>query len=376
MLRWVSVNNIVKINLSIIVVMSMCLSIALNATAQTPQSDNASLERQRLFAKAQLFSAIYEPELGVARPCEEAFKNGIKVCFDTLKNDGNSPYILLPNLSVNQPQPRAVVVLFHGLSDSPYFVSSIAEFLRLKGYVVIAPLTPGHGKIDADADMQDDALKARWYAHTNTVMQFAKEMAGESSLPVVIGGFSTGGALATYYTLTQPNDVAALLLFSGALEIGGSAETMAKVWGMKTLAKFLDGEYETQGAHPFKYPSVATYSGLVLIDVVRDIRDILANKTLSKPIFAAHSMDDNVTLFDGIKTLTDKVQGRHTIFKIDESYELCHADLPMNSVQIVNLTFDKSKINESEKCAVPKANPLHAQMLMMLEEFLTQRLPS
>jgi len=79
-------------------------------------------------------------------------------------------------------------------------------------------------------------------------------------------------------------------------------------------------------------------------------------------------------LFSGVEALTQQMTGEHTIFKIDESYDLCHADLPMSSAQIVNLTFDKTKINENEKCSVPQANPLHRKMLMMLDIFLSETL--
>jgi esterase/lipase len=337
----------------------------------TSQSDS---QMKVFFNKAQSFASIYESELGKPQACNEAFKNGVKFCFNALKNDGNAPFILLPNISQNHMQPKGVVVLFHGLSDSPYFMSSIGEFLRTKGYIVIAPLTPGHGKIDADADMQDETLKTRWYRHTDNVMNFAKQIADTANLPLVVGGFSTGGAFATYFTINHPDQVDALLLFSGALELAGGAEAMSNIWGMKSLASWLDGEYETQGAHPYKYPSVASYSGLVLMDVIHDIRDILETKKVSKAIFAAHSMSDNTTLFSGIEKLTSQIEGNHSLFKIDESFDLCHADLPMSAVQIINLRFDKSKINASELCSVPKANPLHQQMLLMLDIFLNDNL--
>jgi hypothetical protein len=166
--------------------------------------------------------------------------------------------------------------------------------------------------------------------------------------------------------------VQALLLFSGALQLNGAAEAMSDVWGIKTLAKWLDGDYETQGAHPYKYPSIATYSALVLLDVIKDIRKKLETTHITKPIFAAHSMADLTTLYEGVESLTNAIKGEHTVFKIDESYELCHADLLMSTVQIVNLKFDKTKVNKSEMCVVPKANTLHATMLLMLEVFLSE----
>ena len=351
------------------------LLCGLSLLSQAQEVVEPASQMKVIFTKAQSFAKVYEEELGKPRPCQEAFNKGVKVCFDALRNEGNAPFILLPNLSLNNMQAKGVIVLFHGLSDSPYFVTSVGEFLRTKGYIVIAPLTPGHGKLDADADMQDEALKERWDAHTDRVMEFAKDIAATANLSLVIGGFSTGGALATYYTVNHPEEVDALLLFSGALELSGAAETMSSIWGIKSLARWLDGDYLTEGAHPYKYPSVASYSALILMDIINEIRDVLKTKKVNKAIFAAHSMSDNTTLFSGIESLSTQIQGDHRLFKIDESYDLCHADLMMSSVQIVNLNFDKSKVDASEKCVVPKANPLHSQMLLMLDLFLSENLP-
>lgn len=365
----------IRINYARYLTGALCVVlISLSATARADENVAPLSSMQSLFSKAQTFAAIYEPDLGPEIDCQQVFNLGVKACFAALRNDGNAPYILLPRLSPALPVAKGVVVLFHGLSDSPYFVSSIGEFLRNDGYVVIAPLTPGHGKKEANADMQDNDLQARWYTHVDSVMTFANEMAQSANLPLVVGGFSTGGAFATYYTINHPEKVAALLLFSGALSLAGSVETVSNIWGMKSLAKWLDGDYITDGPHPFKYPAVATYSALVLMDIIHDIRDTLATKQITMPIFAAHSMADTTTLFAGIESLTGQISGNHTVFKIDESYQLCHADLPMSSVQVVNLTFDKSNVNEGEECKIPRANPLHQNMLLMLDRFLSEQL--
>ncbi len=317
-------------------------------------------------SKIRSFSQIYEHELGSMTICDGSNQRDVSFCYSPLKNAGNAPFILTPANT-----PRAVVVLFHGLSDSPFFMRSIAEFLQKKGYLVIAPLNPGHGLKDADADMEDENLKTRWTTHVDDVMSFAQVF----DLPIVIGGFSTGGALASYYTIKHFEKIEAMLLFSGALELGAAAEAMSKIWGMKYLASIMDGKYETQGPHPYKYPTVASYSGLVLLDVIKDIRELLVDSSVRVPIFAAHSMADNVTLFAGIEYITSEIEGDHTIFKIDESYDVCHADVPMSAVQIINLQFDKSQVDTNERCAVPKANPIHEQMLLMLDTFLDEQFP-
>lgn len=310
------------------------------------------------------FSDIYEDEIGPLEVCPQAQLTRVQICSSKLRNHGNGPYILAP-----EKTPKGVIVLFHGLSDSPFFMGSIAQELQKQGYLVVAPLTPGHGKKEAGFDMKDDLLLSRWYIHIEKVMQFA----GSFNLPVTVGGFSTGGAFATHYAIHHPERVNALLLFSGALQLSKSAEAMSNIWGIKSIARWLDGEYETEGGHPYKYPSVASYSALVLMDLIKEIRATLKDdKDINFPIFAAHSLADRVTLFSGIEHLTQAINGNHTLFKIDESYDLCHADLPMSNVQLVTLDFDKSKVNINERCAVPKSNPLHSQMMLMLTVFLNE----
>ena len=196
----------------------------------------------------------------------------------------------------------------------------------------------------------------------------------KSEQPLFVGGFSTGGAFATWYAINNPEKVTALLTFSGALELSTSAERMSRIWGIKSLSKWLDGEYETSGPNPYKYPKVASYSGLVLMDIIYDIREYLEDNSVSFPIFAAHSMADKTTLFSGIEYLTQTVAGQHTVFKIDESYALCHADLPLDQIQINSMKFKKSMVDVREQCAVPQANPLHQQMLSTLLFFMQQLL--
>lgn len=311
------------------------------------------------------FAKVYEPELGQPIGCEvsEGRNDRKRFCYRALKNDGNAPVIF------EVDNPKARVVLFHGLSDSPFFMRSIAENLQREGYDVILPLTPGHGKKDADSDMQDSELKTRWYTHTNAVM----DIVTQDDIPVWVGGFSTGGAFATWYALHNEMEVEGILLFSGALQLSSSAEAMHNIWGMKLLAKWLDGKYQSTGPNPYKYPSVASFSGLILMDIIDDIRDKLDATSVSMPIFSAHSLADNVTLFEGIEYVTSRVEGEHTIFKIDESYEVCHADIVMDPIQIIDIKFDKTLVDERERCAVPQANPLHRQMLQTLNHFLTTR---
>ena len=139
-----------------------------------------------------------------------------------------------------------------------------AQAIHKQGHNVLVALLPGHGKKDADQDMQDPELAARWRSNVQEMIALAPEF-GEQ---LYLGGFSTGGALSAEYILEHPGEVKGLLLFSGALALDSSVETMASIWGIKWLAKTLDGDYQSMGPNPFKYPSVARYSAFQLTDVI------------------------------------------------------------------------------------------------------------
>ncbi|WP_414828267.1 alpha/beta hydrolase [Alteromonas sp. H39] len=308
------------------------------------------------------FAELYQAELGTVQPCREPKLNQFKVCSPLLRNEGNAPFMLY-----DDAPSEKVAVLVHGLSDSPFFMREIARIVHEQGYTVLVPLLPGHGLRDADEDMEDWDLAERWQSHIDDVMAIAHSM-GKT---VIAGGFSTGGALVVQQALDDTESLDAVMLFSGALALTDNAESMSRIWGIKLLARVIDGSYITYGPNPYKYPSVAGFAGLELMDIIDDIRAQLeAGKTLNVPLFAAHSQADNTTPIHGVENLMKHANGDNTFFVIDESYQLCHADLVVNSPLLMEMRFNRTLVNETEECAVPKANPLFRQMQMMLESFL------
>lgn len=351
------------------------------------------------------FAALYERELGSVKTCDGniAF-NEYKICSQALKNEGNSPFILYSKGKLSkqlkadpQANPQAdplamfnhkvpirsedklmqrrerqaapIVVLFHGLSGSPFFMRGIAEHLNSLGFTVVVPLIPGHGKLDASADMKDPALKTRWYQHVDEVMAIVEPY----SKSTFIGGSSTGGTLATRYTLLNADSVDGLLLFSGALALSSKAENLARIWGMLWLAKVIDGDFVSAGPNPYRYPDVAGYAGLTLAEVIFEVRDLLKEKEVSKPIFIAHSLADIIAPYYGVNGLLNSIKGKHQTFTIDPSYDICHQDLVISQVMMIDLKVDKTQLNISERCAVPKPNPLFRNMMEMLDYYVAQQ---
>ena len=308
------------------------------------------------------FRQLYAEELGSTSACGQSKPHEYKICSGVLRNEGNAPYILH-----HGDKQANVVVLIHGLSDSPYFMRAIASELYVKGFNVVVPLLPGHGLKQADNDMEDDQLAERWQAHIARVMKLAPALGNK----IFTGGFSTGGALTVDYYLSHPDSLSGILLFSGALALSDNAESMSRFWGIKWVAKIVDGSYETDGPNPYKYPSVAGFAGLELMDIIDSIRARLEEgKTVSVPVFAAHSAADETTPIKGVRSLLEQAEGENTFFVIDERFDLCHADLVVSAKLLSDMHFDKSRADKNDKCAIPKDNPLYRQMVMMLSAFL------
>jgi esterase/lipase len=87
------------------------------------------------------------------------------------------------------PTTKAIV-LVHGLTDSPYFMTAIGDyFFQNLGYNVYLPLLQSHG-LKEPKGMEGVALD-EWKANVN----FAVDIAASKAHQVSIGGLSTGGAL-------------------------------------------------------------------------------------------------------------------------------------------------------------------------------------
>lgn len=112
-------------------------------------------------------------------------------------DDGNRSFVLMPNA-----KPKGVVVLLHGLTDSPYSVKNLARDYQQQGFIAIAPRLPGHGTAPGaltDVDWQD------WMAVTRLAVREATRLAGKD-VPLHLLGYSNGGALAMKYALDALDD--------------------------------------------------------------------------------------------------------------------------------------------------------------------------
>ena len=112
-------------------------------------------------------------------------------------HDWNRSYVMEP-----EGQPVGVVVLLHGLTDSPYSLRHIAKLYRDRGFVAIGVRLPGHGTVPAGLS------KVRWedwMAATRLGVREARRRVPAPG-PLHLVGFSNGGALAMKYALDALED--------------------------------------------------------------------------------------------------------------------------------------------------------------------------
>ena len=114
-------------------------------------------------------------------------------------HDWNRTYVLEPDAA-----PAGVVVLLHGLTDSPYSLRHVAKRYRDRGYLALGIRLPAHGTAPAalaKVDWQD------WMAATRLAVREARRRAGPA-VPFHVVGYSNGGALAVKYALDALEDPA------------------------------------------------------------------------------------------------------------------------------------------------------------------------
>ena len=103
---------------------------------------------------------------------------------------------------------RGKFLLVHGLNDSAYVWTDMAQALSSRGFDVRAILLPGHG---SDPQKMLDVSFRQWLRSLRSHYEYWRV----DDTPIYVGGFSLGGVLATILAQENP-EIAGLLLISPA----------------------------------------------------------------------------------------------------------------------------------------------------------------
>lgn len=177
---------------------------------------------------------------------------------------------------------RGGALLIHGLTDSPYSMRAIADVLRSKGYYCLVLRMPGHGTVPAGLVT---SVAADWNAAVRVGVRHVHSRVGADK-PLVLVGYSNGGALVTRYTLDALEDSSLprpqrLVLVSPMIGVTPAARLSSVISALGPIdyfekARWLDVVPEY---NPFKYNSFPANAARQTYDVTQDLQARLTRIT-------------------------------------------------------------------------------------------------
>ncbi|WP_061240263.1 carboxylesterase [Ectopseudomonas composti] len=253
-----------------------------------------------LAAEATLFERLrrelIEPVTASGKAPYSRYASVSPVYPGNLARDWNRSFILQPS-----GPPRGVVVLLHGLTDSPYSLRHIAQHLSEQGLLAVVPRMPGHGTVPA-------ALTAahweQWLATTRLAVREARRQVPDG--PLYLVGYSNGGALALRYSLAALEDerlampqrlvlispmigVTSYARYAGLAALPAVLPPFAKSAWMNVLPEF----------NPFKYNSFPVQAARQTYELTREVQNAFdvaeADGRLARlpPVLALQSLADS-----------------------------------------------------------------------------------
>ncbi|NTW57113.1 MAG: hypothetical protein HGB20_08750 [Chlorobiaceae bacterium] len=266
-----------------------------------------------------------------------------------------------PRIMEHPEGNRKAVVLVHGLSDSPYFMTGIGEyFFGQLGYNVYMPLLQCHGLKEPDG-MEGVDLE-EWKANVS----FAVNSAASKSTEVSVGGLSTGGTLSYLMGAVNPKVGGSVYLFSAALNLAGGpfglTGELKEILLRTFLADLLDNNQPLIGENPYRYNHIDLDGAAQLARLIREtdaLTSIFSRKfPFPKKLFAVHSESDttaDISAVEKLRNVSDQEQ--FSFFRIPKRFGVAHA-----SVVLKDPIFSCGKVLEN-------SNPEFLNMMQALTRF-------
>ncbi|HFC00112.1 MAG TPA: hypothetical protein ENJ53_04840 [Phaeodactylibacter sp.] len=254
---------------------------------------------------------------------------------------GNHPRIFYHGKTTSD-----VIILTHGLSDSPYYVKAIGEKFYHAGCNVILTLLPGHGLKNVKDKMEQENLKRKWKKELGNAMEAARHLGKRISL----GGFSTGATLSVYKAIRYPKLITGgLFLFSAALDLGYIALGSNYVPFAHTIARYTDEKMKSIGTNPYRYPYLNNAAGIEVVRLIAQIWKLMGDDKIEQPTFIAHSIHDTRVSFAGVHKFMAKHVKKGFTFLLSEN--IAHSQLVLEK----NISLDLSQKHGVRE--TPIANP-------------------
>lgn len=176
------------------------------------------------------------------------------------------------SFSIRATDERAVALVVHGLSDSPYSMRGVSAALVEHGVSVYGLRLPGHGTLPSGLDA---ATWEDWLAAVEIAVRHVRRE--HPDRPFFIVGYSTGATLALKFSAEAVGrnrlDLLPrrLLLMSPALGVSpfaplANVQRLVSRWGVAPKARWSSVGPELD---PFKYESFAKNAGAQIASLIR-----------------------------------------------------------------------------------------------------------
>lgn len=228
------------------------------------------------------------------------------------------PFDIAPVIGCDPAQDHGVL-LFHGLTDSPFSLRDLSGQLSAACQTVRVVLLPGHGTVPGDLSL---ATLEDWRLTVDrSVAVFQQDHPG-----MILGGYSLGGALAVDFVLRHPEQpLAALLLVAPALALDSAA-----LWALPVLQR-LSGALPRlawleihDDENPVKYESFPVNGAWQMARLANELAHHEQNGQL--PVWAALTADDATVdaraSLDQLCALADPGKSR-LLWYANEAYASC-----------------------------------------------------
>jgi alpha-beta hydrolase superfamily lysophospholipase len=264
----------------------------------------------------------------------------------------------LPFLRTHGSQTAGAVLFVHGLTDSPYYLATLADALYAQGFNVVSVLLPGHG---TSPECLLHVKKEQWQSE----VQFGLSLARRLGTKVSMAGFSTGGALSLD---ALADDFAAsnrdpipwgdLFLFSPAIGFNNPEVDLCDIPGVDDVVEkvmpWKGNNPDAAETNPYKYAKMATNAVCQLVYLTQANssrlgtigRDIAAHGI---GVFAVESMADTTVSPDAVVSFMNGLPAgvRKDLITYPKGDGIAHADVPR-----------------------PETNPHYGEMVSALDLFV------
>ncbi|MBS0010924.1 MAG: lysophospholipase [Bacteroidales bacterium] len=205
-------------------------------------------------------------------------------------------------------EPRACIILVHGLGEHTGRYTALAEFFNSHGYSFTGLDLPGHGK---SPGKRGHIRSFRQYNDIiDSMVEYIRQK--EGGLPLVLYGHSLGGTIALNYLL-ENNHMSAGLISAPWIKLSFEpprikmllASLVSKIMPSLVQASGLNPEHistdkevvERYKADPLVHSSIS--AGLFVSAMVTAERLLEGKNKLEKPVLLVHSEADMITSIKG-----------------------------------------------------------------------------